>query len=154
VEQPHRQYELDRRREVLQQAQRGHRHAPGTGGEQQQRHRGQRAGKEQPGPGADPRALQRAAMQAEPRQRRHRHRREQRGLQRQSFERAQRCGLAQQPVQAEAEGQRQRDPRRHARRPGEPADAGCGHRQRPALQRPQPLVQHHHAERHVDQRVE
>ena len=74
------QQELDRRRQVLQRAERGQRDAARAGGEQQQRDRGERAGEQQPADGgavhAGEQAGQAAVRRRRPRQRDQRHRRD------------------------------------------------------------------------------
>jgi len=82
-----------------------------------------------------------------------RERGQQQGLDREPRDRADRSGLAQQTVERERERERQRDPRRLSGR-----DVSHSTRSPPARSRSpapaQPLAQHQHAERDVDQRVD
>ncbi|MNT35257.1 hypothetical protein D3C72_1712780 [compost metagenome] len=62
--------------------------------------------------------------------------------------------LAQQAVQAERARQAQRDPRRRARIDGQPGHAHRGDGYRQPLHAAQALLQHQHAQQHVDQRID
>ena len=133
----HREQELQRGRDILEEAERRIRQALGRGGEQQQRHRGDRAAEDQqrvglraerrrsrPGPMLEPQDDSRARAARGSRSRR------------QALERVDRRDLADEAVEAEAQRQRQADPQarrraggqhRHAeRRRAAPRRAGRG----------------------------
>ena len=156
MEDPHAQRQLDRRRQVLQQSDRGQRQAACAGGEEQQGQRGQRPADQQPGVQRQVALGHRAAAaQRPPGQQRH----------------APPAPAAASPAPAlpARPGSRSCASARtgrssaastsaiHGRRPfstREPQHAGGGQRHRGPLHAVQALVQHQHAEQHVDDRVD
>jgi hypothetical protein len=147
--------ELDDRREVLQQAEGGHRDPGGGAAEEQQRDRGDDTGRHQqqhvPGTLRGEAGL---AGAAEPGEVGERERGDQQRLERQALDRTDARGLLRQSVGAEGEREDQRHPRRASVVPGQHHDRDEAEAQRRPLHRPQPLAEEHHAHQHGHQRVD
>ena len=146
------QGELQRRRDVLQHAQRRHGQALRGVGKGDQRHGGHQAGADQQRVQlARDMAKRQLAARAQPHQHGQRGHGDQRRLQRHAFGRRQRGALFDEAVQPEAEGQHQRHPRKARRRPTQPGHASGGQRHADPFGTAESLAQHEHAQPHVDQ---
>src|SRR5439155_12037034 len=155
VEQQHRRQQLERRRQVLQEAERRHRQLPRRLAEAEQWPRRRDATQQQQQIDVPPQLPQRAlAGRHTPQQQRRRRRRQQERLDAQPQQRLDGRHLAEQPVGGERARQRQRDPREAVAPRDQVRHPARRQQQRQPLHEGRPLAEEGDAEQDVQQRVD